>query len=130
MPYTTPTYADFIARFPVFDNQITWPQSMVELILAECANNIDSSWVENDYQPAIMYMTAHILTTEAGADAGAPSAGPETYLSSESFSGMSMSYAKISNNGTLSQSETWGSSSYGRRYLDLLRKNKPPVVVA
>lgn len=131
MPYTTPTYSDFITRYPVFDNVIAYPQATVEAILAECANNIDTSWFENDYQPAIMAMTAHLLSIEATADAGAPDTpGPATYLTSESFAGMSMSYGKSSESGSLSSSESWGSTTYGRRYLDLLRKNKPPVVVA
>lgn len=131
MAYDPPTYAEFIARFPVFDNVAKWPQATVEAIIVEATNNIDTDWIERDYKPAIMYQTAHILSSEAAADADAPDApGPATYLASESFSGMSMSYAKISQNGTLSQSETWGGTSYGRRYLDLLRKNKPAVVVA
>lgn len=129
MPYTTPTYADFITRFPVFDNVAKWPQATVEAVLAECANNIDTSWYEQDYQPAIMNMTAHILTMEANASATSPSSGPDMVLTSESFAGMSRSYAKISD-GSLSQNEIWGGTSYGRRYLDLVKKNKPGPVVA
>jgi hypothetical protein len=129
MPYTTPTYADFITRFPVFDNAITYPQSMVEAVLAEMANNIDNTWVEADYQPAIMYMTAHVIATEATASKADSEIGVIKTLTSESFSGMARSWS-VQNNGTLSQSEMWGTTFYGRRYLDLLRKNKPAVVVA
>lgn len=130
MPYTTPTYADFITRFPVFDNVIKWPQATVEAVLAECALNIDISWLEHDYQPAIMNMAAHILSIEAEATAAGPSTGPEKFLASESFAGMSRSWQKVSNTGGFSNNEIWGSTSYGRRYLDLLRKNRPGPVVA
>lgn len=129
MPYTTPTYAEFIARFPIFNNVAKWPQPMVELVMAEAVSNIDNSWIEADYKPAIMYQTAHLLSTdnsEAGSD---PEVGGATYLSSESFSGMSMSYSKVTP-GALGASEMWGTTVYGRRYLDLLRKNKPAIVVA
>lgn len=129
MAYIPPTYAEFIARFPIFDNVIKWPQAVVELVIVEATNNLDNSWIEKDYKPAIMYQVGHLLATdnsEAGTD---PDVGPPTYISGESFSGMSLSYAKLAA-GTLGQSEMWGTTVYGRRYLDLLRKNKPPVVVA
>lgn len=129
MPYATPTYEEFIARFPIFDNEVKWPQSMVELVLAEAASNIDTTWFEPDYQPAINYQTAHLLSTDNSATGTDPEVGQPTYISGESFSGMSTSYQKIQG-GTLSQSEMWGSTVYGRRYLDLLRKNKPAVVIA
>lgn len=255
MPYTTPTYAEFITRFPSFGNTTNWPQSIVELILAEAANNIDNSWREADYQLAIMYMTAHLLATDNSANAGvkahatlsmptnptnnktvtigakvytfestltnvdghvhigadanasllnlmyalnqpanggtsgvdyaaattphedvektnAPTGtdlvvrakipgdagnsitvgtnvtgaswdspnllggadgpevvtGGETFIQSESFAGMSVSYGKVEQTG-LSKSDAWGSTIYGRRYLVLLAKNKPAIVV-
>lgn len=128
MAYTAPTYTDFITRFPAFDNQTTYPQAMVEAVLVEATNNIDETWLEQDYAIAIMYQTAHILTMDNAVES-ASQAGPATFLQSESFSGMSMSYGKVSD-GSLSQSEIWGGSSYGRRYLDLLRKNKGGPVVA
>lgn len=129
MAYTPPTYAEFIARFPIFNNTVKWPQALVELVIVEATRNVDNSWVEADYKPAIMYQTAHLIATdntEAGTD---PDVGPPTYLSSESFAGMSQSFSKLQA-GTLGQSEMWGTTVYGRRYLDLLRKNKPAVVVA
>lgn len=129
MAYDAPTYAEFIARFPIFDNQIKWPQSLVEAVLVEATNNIDTSWFEQDYKPAIMYQTAHILSIDNAEEGQDPQVGPQTFLSSESFAGMSMSYQQVQG-GTLGSSEIWGSTSYGRRYLDLLRKNKPGPVVA
>lgn len=129
MPYDAPTYAEFIARFPIFDNVLKWPQAMVELVIVEATNNIDTSWVETDYKNAIMYQTAHILSIDNAAEGQEPSVGPQTFMSGESFAGMSMSYSQVQG-GTLGSSEIWGSTSYGRRYLDLLRKNKGGPVVA
>lgn len=128
MAYTPPTYAEFITRFPIFDDLIKWPQAMVEAVIVEATNNIDNTWVEADYKPAIMYQTAHILSIDNAAEGQEPSVGPQTYLSGESFSGMSMSYSKVE--GSLGSSEIWGSTSYGRRYLDLLRKNRGGPIVA
>lgn len=129
MAYTPPTYEEFIARFPIFDNQVTWPQAMVEAVIVEATNNIDETWIEADYKPAIMYQTAHILSIDNAAEGQVPSVGPQTFLSSESFAGMSQSFSMVQG-GTLGSSEIWGSTSYGRRYLDLLRKNKGGPVVA
>jgi hypothetical protein len=127
MPYTTPTYEEFIVRFPAFDDEITWPQSMVEAVLTEAANNIDTTWREADYQPAIMYQTAHLLSTDNAVEEA--TVGPETFISGESFAGMSTSYSEVQG-GTLASSETWGGTTYGRRYLDLLRKNRGGPIVA
>jgi hypothetical protein len=129
MAYEAPTYAEFIARFPIFDNQVTWPQALVEAVLIEATNNIDTSWREEDYKIAIMYQTAHILSIDNAEEGASPQVGPQTFMSSESFAGMSMSYSQFAQ-GAFSNSEIWGSTSYGRRYLDLLRKNKPGPVIA
>ena len=129
MAYEAPTYAEFIARYPIFDDLSKWPQAMVEAVIVEATNNIDTTWFEQDYKPAIMYQTAHILSLENAEVGSDPVVGPQTYLTSESFAGMSQSFGMVES-GSMSKSEIWGSTSYGRRYLDLLRKNKPAVVVA
>lgn len=130
MAYDAPTYAEFIARFPIFDDVAKYPQSVVELIIVEATGQIDTSWVEKDYKPAIMYLTAHLLATDNSEEGTDVEFGTGlAALVSESFAGMSQSFSKPQP-GSLGQSEMYGTTVYGRRYLDLLRKNKPPVVVA
>lgn len=128
MSFDPPDYAEFIARFPIFDNTAKWPQAMVEMIIVEATGNVDNSWVEKDYKPAIMYQTAHLLATDNSEEGTDPEIGSPSVLSSESFAGMSQSFSTVAP-GVLGSSELWGTTVYGRRYLDLLRKNKPAVVV-
>lgn len=128
MAYTIPTYADFIARFPIFADR---EQTTIELLLAESAGNIDETWIEKDYAPAIMYLTAHNLALDNSADGEAVEIGGQSAIASESFGGMSISYANSGAGASDSVSKTqWGLTAYGRRYYNLLQKNKPPVVVA
>lgn len=119
MPYTTPTAAEFKTRFPIFTDK---DEPLITLLLAEAASEIDATWREADYQPAILYLTAHIFSTDNSTEGDAVEVGGSTgAIASESFSGMSVSYAQRS--GSLSASDRYGSTEYGRRYLALLRKN-------
>lgn len=130
MAYVAPTYADFIARFPIFGNTDTYPQSVVEAILVEATNAIDETWLETDYKPAIMYLAAHMLATDNSSEDTDVEFGPgPSFIQSESFAGMSTTYSKGSTDAA-GQSKIYGSTVYGRRYYVLLQKNKPAVVVA
>jgi hypothetical protein len=132
MPYTTPAYTDFIARFPIFNDIATYPQTVVEAILAEAALQLDQDWREVDYQPALMYLAAHMLAIDNSSEGASVDIGPgPTSVASESFSGMSVSYRSVTPTpGTAAASSTYGSTAYGRSYFNLLKKNKPAVVIA
>lgn len=131
MPYTTPAYTDFIARFPIFNDVATYPQPVVEMLLAEAASKLDQDWIEKDYQPAILYLTAHMLATDNSTEGDTVDIGGPTSLVSESFAGMSLSYKGMTPApGTAMASGTFGSTVYGRRYYELLKNNKPAVVIA
>lgn len=131
MPYTTPTYADFIARFPIFNDAAVYPQAVIEAILTESANNIDTDWREVDYQPAILYLTAHKLATDNSTEGDEVDigSGPAS-IASESFAGMSISYKNATPVAGSSAASSFGTTAYGRSYYNLLIKNKPGVVVA
>lgn len=130
MAYVIPDYAAFIARFPIFSDTATYPQPVVEALIAEAANNIDTSWLETDYTPAILYLTAHILTLDNSSAGDIPEVGGPSVITSESFAGMSTSYAKTQGGPGSASNSSFGLTSYGQRYYNLLRKNKPPVTVA
>lgn len=130
MPYTTPTVEQFRARFPVFADS---GDSQIQILLDEAASTgVDTSWREQDYQPAIMYLAAHLLASDASqagdeVSSGAAGAGA---IASENFGGLSVSYDRGNQSGGLSSSDAFGGTEYGRRYLMLLRGNKPgPMVV-
>lgn len=131
MPYTKPTYDQFVERFPIFGDR---EESLISSLIDEAANSIDQTWRELDYQPAILYLAAHLLATDNSAEGeevqfGSAGGGA---ISSESFGGMSISYATAGSagSGSLSASEAYGSTSYGRRFLQLLRANRGGPLVA
>jgi hypothetical protein len=126
MPYTTPTLAQFRARFPIFEDA---EDSLIEALLAEAAGQIDTSWREADYQPAILYLTAHLLATDnSGEGEDVEIGGATGGIASESWGSMSVSYATKDTANAAASASTWGSTEYGRRFYTLLRANKPAVI--
>lgn len=131
MPYETPTATAFKARYTEFDPV---SDARVDVFISEALSSVDNSWVETDYQPAIMALTAHKLVLE-----GEPqrSSDPSALVDvnnlgrkiktrkvgdvSTEFEGTEMS-ASANDKGssfTLGLSKT----SYGQRYLQLLKLN-------
>lgn len=126
MPYTKPTVAQFTARFPIFADR---DPAQVQALLDEASGRVDESWIENDYQPAIMYLTAHLLATDASQEGEVVSGGGEQgAIASESFAGMSVSYASPASN-SLNGSAQFGATVYGQRFLALAKASKPGVVI-
>ena len=130
MPYTKPTVDDFTTRFPIFAD---YDEDQIQRCLDEAFNMIDATWREVDFQPGVLYLAAHLLATDnagEGEEVAYGNAGSGA-IASESFGGMSISYANGSSNaGSLSASEAYGSTVYGRRFLQLLRYNRGGPVVA
>lgn len=133
MPYTVPTSQQFLTRFPIFGDV---DSDLIDALIAEASNKVDSSWNEGDYQPAIMYLAAHLLATDNSAEGDVPEVGAAggKVVASQSFgSGLSVSYASggfSSMQGSLSSDDEYGTTEYGRRYLSLLRLNKSgPLVI-
>lgn len=106
MPYTVPTVQDFKDRFP----EITATDPQIQSALNEGAAAVDTTWLIQDYQPAILYFAAHVL--RSGQIIGGPSAG----ISSESFGGYSVSYR--------TDLGYWSTTVYGNNFYRLLRRNK------
>lgn len=129
MPYTVPTPAQFRTRFPVFAAE---SDERVQLFLDEASGKVDLTYVEADYQPAIMYAAAHLLATDGSNEGDDIEVGAQTGpISSESFGEISVSYRAPA--GYASQSEWaafWGTTEWGRRYLSLVRVNKGGAIVA
>lgn len=126
MAYDAPTYDEFIARFPIFEDR---EKPQVEACILEATNTIDTSWREVDYKPAIMYLAAHLLATDnAGAGEAVDFGGASGSIASESFGGMSISYDKSKSASDAAANSQWGSTEYGRRFYRLLKANKPAIV--
>ncbi len=125
MAYEKPTPADIKTRFPEFTSET---DERIQLFIDDASLSVDESWLEADYKIAISYLTAHLLAlgneTSEGADIGV-----KGNISSESFSGMSISYGSGGTDSGVSKSQ-YGSTAYGRRYWQLLQGNKGgPLVV-
>jgi hypothetical protein len=130
MPYTAPTVDQFQKRFPVFGDADT---DLIQTLITEASASVDTSWVETDYQPAIMYLAAHLLATDNSGEDDTPTIGGAGggQLTSESFGGISASYAAQSfAEGSLSADDQYGTTEYGRRFLALLQRNRGGPLVA
>lgn len=121
MPYTVPTSAQFKLRFPVYASE---SDERINSILLEASSSVDQSWVEADYQPAIMYLAAHLLATSGGdeddeTDDNGGSDG-DGGIASESFGPLSVSY--FQNGGSSgSSSSSWVSEYMSTVLLDRWR---------
>lgn len=132
MAYETVTVEDFNARFPIFAER---EPDQVAAVLAEAIGKVDTRWRAQDYKPAILYLTAHLLTMDNSQDGEEPAIGPSgagQVIASESIAGMSVSYFNGSSNPSQGRvpSNDYEMTEYGRRYLRLLKANfGGPVVV-
>lgn len=123
MPYTVPTVEQFQTRFPVLAD--TDP-ALIQMLLTEAAGKVSTSWVEADFQPAILYLTAHLIATDNSAEGEAVEIGSAGggAIKSESMGGLSITYGSDAGAGTtLSANEIYGGTVYGRRFLYLLNLN-------
>lgn len=129
MPYETPTSTQFYERFPSLADT---EESLVNTLLAEAARTIDKTYEEGDYQPAILYLAAHLVATDNSAEGEVTEIGGiGGAIASESFGGMSVSYANGgATKGSLSASSSYGSTVFGRRFLEIVRRNKGGPLVA
>ena len=129
MAYEPPTVEQFKARFPGFDNV---PDETVEAALTEAARMVDTSWLEPDFAPARMYYAAHVLVLDGNGDskeakiAGLTLAG----LSSIKISSLAVGFKRAGSEGNQQYASALQSTSYGTRFLGLLKLNKPAVVMA
>lgn len=132
MPYTLPTLSDFRTKFPTFAG-VT--DATINMAIQEASASVDQSWIEADYQPAILYLAAHILTIDgalidalgAGAAGGVMGAGLVTEAKVGDVQ-VKLGGAGSGSGGGSSASGL-GSTPYGLRYRDLLRRNQPAIAL-
>lgn len=118
MAYTAPTASDLIARFPAFAAVDT---DVISTALDEAANASDDSWVtEVDYRLARMLYAAHNLTID----------GHGTGMMAEMASAGALGFSRVKSGELEFQADASGgaggisSTTYGRRYMELLRRNR------
>lgn len=118
-----PTPADFLTRFPTFAAVAT---DVLASALTEAATRVDSTWTASDLPLGIMLYAAHVLTLDGfgtGAEAALGAAGAFGF---QSLQAGSLTLGRKAGDGSGSiLSET----TYGRRFLALLKVNQPAVLV-
>lgn len=123
MPYVAPTLAEFRARYAEF---APVGDALVQAVLVEAQASVSTSWVERDYAPAIMLLTAHLLLSE---DAIQKAQGSVSYgdyagpITKEKVGEVEVSYGggATASSGASGGSDDYSSTEYGRRFLRLLR---------
>lgn len=124
MAYDAPTAADITARFPVFADV---DPAVINAMIEEAARFLDEAWNEDDYPIAYRYLVAHMLVMEGALQSsGGPgvATGP---IQSEKLGDASVTYAQPgASSGAFSE---FMQTVYGRRYLEIMRRNLPLVIV-
>ena len=114
MAYVVPTAADLKARFPAFADVL---DATVNLYIADA--QVDETWLEADYAPAIMAWAAWAMT-DFGIGTGGEVAG---YIGS-GVTKLKSGTLDVSFSDKASSASGYETNVYGRQYLMLLRKNK------
>lgn len=117
MAYVTPTPADLKAMHPKFAAVV---DQVVADAIAEGEGRVDDTWLERDRRPAVMLYAAHVMTMNghgSGTEAQLAADGLGEFQSIRS-GGLSVTrFERGRDAGTL------GSTSYGKRFRELLRLN-------
>lgn len=128
MSYTPPTAAEFKARFPEF---IDVPDAQIDVLLMEAGLMVDNSWSsQDDFTMGRLYLAAHLLSEQQEAGSGEEGGGGMVGdVASESFGPLSITYNRGGSSSSSSDFvSTYSTTFYGRRFLALLRVNKPAIV--
>lgn len=129
MAWTAPTPADVKARFPAF---AAVPDAAIQGALDEAALQVDETWVsEADFRLGRMLLAAHILTLDGlgtGAESEAAANGASGFKRMKSGQ---FEVERFDTAGTVpgGSDGVLGTTSYGRRFLELQRRNFPAVLV-
>ena len=120
MAYVVPAAADLVARFPGFGG--VDPARLAGAI-AEAQTRVDQTWLPGDFAIAIMLLAAHGLTLDGlgtGAEAASAAAGT---LGFQSLRSGPLELQRGGRDASSCLAET----TYGRRFLALLKVNQPPI---
>lgn len=119
MAYVVPTAANVKARFPAFSSV---DDAAITTAIDEAKQYVDESWSEEAYTLALMLYAAHVLT---GDNLGS---GTEAQLAG--FRRLRIGSLELESSApAASELRQWmRTTSYGRRWLSLLKKEHPGVL--
>jgi hypothetical protein len=131
--YTPPSVAVFRARYPEF---AAVPDATVEAVLTDAIAEVGTLWIEDDRKPAQLALTAHWLVGQgvlggivAAGGGAVQTAGP---VASVKVGDVETTFAKASggsSGGSSGSLSDYLTTSYGQRFLALLRRSFPPVAI-
>lgn len=128
MAYTQPTAGTFKARYPEF---APVSDDLVTLVLQEAIAQVGDTWVEKDRARAQMLLAAHTLTMEGEpgrttTGQGSAGTGP---IKRDKVGDVETEFAMPSASNGSSGLSGYMLTSYGKDFLDLMRRNFPAVAV-
>lgn len=119
MTVAVPTATSMKLKFPEFASQ---SDTAIEFAIEEAALEVDESWVPAYATLAIMYLAAHHLMVTISRE----QSGTGQLIKSETMDGMTITYDSSNLRPVAGDYTT---TPYGSRYLDLLNKNVPAVLL-
>jgi hypothetical protein len=125
VPYVLPTAAEMKVFLPAFaESDDAWLSSGI----TEASFSVDTSWNEHDYQPAIIYLAAHLLTLRSAGQAS--TAGFEVNgmmtaggLTKAKVGDVEVSFADNGGSVDVSNSDRFYGTVWGRLFLALRKRN-------
>lgn len=121
---SAPTTTTFKARFPEF---VAVSDVFLQVIIDEAVGEVGPSWSEPDRSTAQMYLAAHMLASEgygAGKATGSATLGA---VKRRRVGDVETEYAGSGSSGGVGSG--YLTTTYGRRYLELKRRNFPTIAV-
>jgi hypothetical protein len=113
-PYAEPTPAQFVRRFPEFENV---EKPVIQTALDDATASVSTSWADNDYQPAIMFLAAHYLAVGQMQINGGQ-------LNSVTMGSIALTYVRNTTDTSLVSS-----TAYGQRFAEIRARNIGGLVV-
>lgn len=129
MAYVPPTPSQIKTRYSEFSSV---SDVLIGLMISEAGGYVSQSWVERDYQPAIMLLVCHWLTVEGelGRSNGGGGAAGLGAIKRRRVGDVETEFAGFgSSSGGGANASEYGSTVYGLRFLELMRLNFPAVAV-
>lgn len=132
MTITAPTAAEFVARYPTFASVSA---DAISAVLQEAVNEISERWSEADRKPAMLAFAAHMLVQEGQGGVVidgitmASNVATRVKAGDSEFEFQPASNRMLVRNGNANPTLALQETVYGRRFLELLRRNIPAVAI-
>lgn len=127
MAYVRPTPAQFKIRYDQFAGVA---DALIELVMLEAP--VDETWLESDYQKAIMLYAAHKLTIEGKGTGAAAEVVAEYGLGVTKLKAgdTEIQFAGSAAAGSSGGGTTFGATIYGQQFAELCQLNQGGPIVA